>query len=65
MSTVNDERAEPAGARILVVDDEESITQLVSTVLRYEGFDVESAAGRAAPRSSSPATSSPTWWCWT
>jgi two-component system OmpR family response regulator len=38
-----------AGARILVVDDEESITQLVSTVLRYEGFEVESALdGRAA-----------------
>jgi len=35
--------------RILVVDDEESITQLVSTVLRYEGFEVECAAsGRAA-----------------
>jgi two-component system OmpR family response regulator len=38
-----------AGARILVVDDEESITQLVTTVLRYEGFEVESALdGRAA-----------------
>ncbi len=36
-------------ARVLVVDDEESITQLVSTVLRYEGFQVETAAdGRAA-----------------
>ena len=36
-------------ARVLVVDDEESITQLVSTVLRYEGFEVETAAvGRAA-----------------
>ena len=36
-------------ARILVVDDEESITQLVSTVLRYEGFEVESALdGKAA-----------------
>jgi two-component system, OmpR family, response regulator len=35
--------------RIMVVDDEESITQLVSTVLRYEGFEVECAAsGRAA-----------------
>jgi two-component system OmpR family response regulator len=31
-------------ARVLVVDDEESITQLVSTVLRYEGFQVETAA---------------------
>jgi two-component system, OmpR family, response regulator len=36
-------------ARILVVDDEESITQLLSTALRYEGFAVETAAsGRAA-----------------
>ena len=39
-------------ARVLVVDDEESITQLVSTVLRYEGFAVETAAdGRAAVKS--------------
>ncbi|MDX6535348.1 MAG: two-component system, OmpR family, response regulator [Gaiellales bacterium] len=38
-------------ARILVVDDEDSITQLVSTVLRYEGFEVECAAdGRSALR---------------
>jgi two-component system, OmpR family, response regulator len=36
-------------ARVLVVDDEESITQLVSTVLRYEGFEVQCAAdGRSA-----------------
>jgi two-component system, OmpR family, response regulator len=38
-------------ARILVVDDEDSITQLVSTVLRYEGFEVECATdGRSAVR---------------
>jgi two-component system OmpR family response regulator len=44
---VPDDRA----ARVLVVDDEESITQLVSTVLRYEGFEVECAAdGRTAVR---------------
>jgi two-component system OmpR family response regulator len=37
---------------VLVVDDEESITQLVSTVLRYEGFEVETASdGRAAVQS--------------
>jgi two-component system OmpR family response regulator len=36
-------------ARVLVVDDEDSITQLVSTVLRYEGFEVETAHdGRTA-----------------
>ncbi len=35
--------------RILVVDDEPNITDLVSTALRYEGFDVEVAAdGRTA-----------------
>jgi two-component system, OmpR family, response regulator len=45
---------EPAGdgrsrPRVLVVDDEESITELVSTALRYEGFEVEVAgSGRGA-----------------
>jgi two-component system OmpR family response regulator len=35
--------------RVLVVDDEPSITELVSTALRYEGFDVTVAAnGREA-----------------
>ena len=37
------------GQRILVVDDEPRITDLVAMALRYEGFEVESAAtGRAA-----------------
>src|SRR5689334_8875016 len=37
------------GARVLVVDDEPSITDAVATALGYEGFDVETAAnGRAA-----------------
>jgi two-component system OmpR family response regulator len=36
-------------ARVLVVDDEENITDLVSTALRYEGFDVDVRAnGRTA-----------------
>jgi two-component system OmpR family response regulator len=35
--------------RVLVVDDERSITDAVATALRYEGFDVtELATGRAA-----------------
>ena len=38
-----------AKKRILVVDDERSITDLVGTALRYEGFSVETAtAGRRA-----------------
>ena len=35
--------------RVLVVDDERSITDAVATALRYEGFDVtELGTGRAA-----------------
>lgn len=45
----SDTAADPA--RILVVDDEESITQLLSTALRYEGFEVQTAeTGREALR---------------
>jgi two-component system OmpR family response regulator len=33
-----------ARPRVLVVDDEDSITELVSMALRYEGFDVQTAA---------------------
>ena len=51
-------------ARVLVVDDEDSITQLVATVLRYEGFEVAWPATARAP-CAPPAASSPTWWCWT
>ena len=57
----HDDRAAPGGIlgavpeqavsmqRLLVVDDEHSIVDAVSTALRYEGFDVSTAAsGRAA-----------------
>jgi two-component system OmpR family response regulator len=38
-----------ARQRVLVVDDERSITDAVATVLRYEGFDVDEVfTGRAA-----------------
>jgi two-component system, OmpR family, response regulator len=51
MSGPSTRNSESDPARVLVVDDEDSITQLVSTVLRYEGFEVETAAdGRAAVR---------------
>ncbi|HEX2192444.1 MAG TPA: response regulator transcription factor [Acidimicrobiales bacterium] len=40
---------EETKTRVLVVDDEPNITDLVGTALRYEGFDVEVAAtGRSA-----------------
>jgi len=34
-----------AGPRVLVVDDEPNITELVAMALRYEGFTVNTAAG--------------------
>lgn len=37
-------RADGGNIRALVVDDEESITQLVAMALRYEGWDVETAS---------------------
>jgi two-component system OmpR family response regulator len=45
-------RIDVGGApRVLVVDDEPSITDAVSTALRYEGFETEEAAtGRSAER---------------
>ena len=47
------EVSEPA-TRVLVVDDESNITDLVATALRYQGFDVETAAtGIEAVRSAS------------
>jgi two-component system OmpR family response regulator len=39
----------PTGPRVLVVDDEPNITELVAMALRYEGFSVRTAAtGRGA-----------------
>jgi two-component system OmpR family response regulator len=41
--------SESTAARILVVDDEPNIADLVATALRYEGFEVETTAtGRGA-----------------
>jgi len=48
---MDDPRTDPTepAARVLVVDDEPSITDLVATVLRYEGFRVQTAdTGRGA-----------------
>jgi two-component system, OmpR family, response regulator len=38
------------GRRILVVDDEANIAELVATALRYEGFDVRTASDGARAR---------------
>ena len=43
---------EQAPMRVLVVDDESYITDLVGTALRYEGFQVEEASGGRAAMAS-------------
>jgi two-component system OmpR family response regulator len=51
-------------ARLLVVDDEETILELLSGSLRFAGFEVMTAAnGAEALRAA--AASRPTWSCWT
>jgi len=42
---------EPEATRVLVVDDEPSITDAVATALRYEGFDTREAATAGSARS--------------
>jgi two-component system OmpR family response regulator len=46
---------EDAALRVLVVDDESYITDLVGTALRYEGFHVEEAGGGRAAMSAAAA----------
>ena len=43
MEQQNITRADGSKVRALVVDDEESISQLIAMALRYEGWDVETA----------------------
>jgi two-component system OmpR family response regulator len=56
MSTMRDQatalrRADGSAIRILVVDDEASLSDLLSMALRYEGWDVRTAAdGSSAVR---------------
>ncbi|MCW2768830.1 MAG: DNA-binding response regulator [Aeromicrobium sp.] len=55
-------RADGLPLRVLVVDDEVNIAELLQMALRYEGWDIQTAhTGRKAvpsPRSSGPTRSS-------
>ena len=51
LSHVISTQTETGGLRVLVVDDEQSITDAVATALRYEGFETrEAATGRLAEK---------------
>ena len=52
-----------AEARLLVVDDEPNILELLSASLRFAGFEVATATQRARGRSTGPRSSAPTCWC--
>ena len=52
-------RADGSPLRVLVVDDEVNIAELISMALRYEGWQVQMAhTGTSAPWLLSPLTSS-------
>ena len=63
MNATAQRASEDERRRVLVVDDEENIRQLVSTVLRYEGFEVEGAADGREARQARPIRSAPTSSC--
>lgn len=52
-------RPDGSPVRVLVVDDETSITELLSMALRYEGWQIRSATDGQGP-SRRPASSAPT-----
>ncbi|GAA3153029.1 hypothetical protein GCM10017687_83520 [Streptomyces echinatus] len=55
-------RPDGSPVRVLVVDDELSITELLSMALRYEGWQIRSAGDGQGP-SGRPASSGPTPSC--
>ena len=52
-------------SKILVVDDEKSIIDLVTAYLRQEGFERPHGDWTARRASRQRGPSSPTWSCWT
>ena len=51
MTSRREWHAQTVAGRVLIVDDEQSITDAVATALRYEGFETsEVASGREAIR---------------
>ena len=55
-----DEQERPV--RVLVVDDEPFIVEMLTMGLNYEGFEV-SVARTGFEAWNRPAVSGPTWWC--
>ena len=56
------QRPDGSPVRVLVVDDEPNLTELLSMALRYEGWEVRTAATGWQP-SGRPRTSARTPWC--
>ena len=50
-------------ARLLVVDDEPNILELLSASLRFAGFEVTTATNGARGARRGPASAGPTWSC--
>ncbi len=57
-------RPDRTPVRVLVVDDEAPLAELLSMALRYEGWEVRSAGDGPGP-CARPGTSARTRWSWT
>ena len=55
-------RADGNPISVLVVDDESVLAEMVSMALRYEGWNIATAADGAAAIAAARAER-PTWWC--
>ena len=51
--------------KVLVVDDEQTLSELLSLALRYEGWDVPYGRRRRLGDRRRPGDAARTWWCWT
>ena len=51
-------------SRVLVVDDDAALAEMLSIVLRNEGFEPDLVRTRRQSLRGVPAKPSPTWCCW-
>ena len=56
-------RADGSPVRVLVVDDEPSLAELLASVLRYEGWEIRTAADGGQRGPGGPGVPSRTPWC--
>ena len=59
-----DRRPDGSAVRVMVVDDEPSLAELMASVLRYEGWEVRTAGDGLERCARRHASSGRMLWCW-